>query len=57
MTRSQPQPRNQWDDIVRAVTIGLLSFAGFFMWNAGQTMVLHDYRLDNVEHRVDKLEG
>lgn len=26
------------------------------MWNAGQTMVVHEYRQDKVEHRVDKLE-
>lgn len=49
--------RTTWEHIIQSVTVGLLSFAGFFMWNAGQTLNLLDYRMEKVEHRVDKLEA
>lgn len=50
-------PNRLWSKIQETIVIGLLSFAAFFMWNADQTLMVHDFKLNNLEHRVDKLEG
>lgn len=46
-----------WEKLQATIVAGFLSFAGFFMWNAGQTLVIHDVKIQGLEQRVDKLEG
>ncbi|MDI1303032.1 MAG: hypothetical protein PSX71_14095 [bacterium] len=45
-----------WEKIEQAVIVSLLAFAGFFMWNAGQQLVLLDYRMSKAEHTIEKLK-
>lgn len=49
-------PKAMWEKLQQSVMTGMLAFSAFWMWNAGQTMVLLDYRMNKVEISIERLE-